>query len=335
MAQFTILMFLLFLLAAVIVSVVWIIMRKYKTKKFNEMHFNREIVDEPFLKYYKKIPDKIYDLGQMANDKEDRGNSKTMELRTDVRAIPTKSLRKNHIIPSSETNNIVLKPKNFQLSQGPRKMGATGTIQSDVGDVVIQEQSFSEIDMGDLEYKINESRVPGSKATDSWGKRRLKIKEREADLEDYQEREPQPAYEDILEVPLEIQKTINLGNVRPAGMMNDGLNSQLENSEIQDNFGFNHSHGGKAFAPKHFQTKPLDSGQMDITPNINYFRSQNNSQVQRQAYREDSFGKEQPKEDLKIGRGQKGYIYSNYESSKNHLKDYSPTSTVDYFLFFA
>lgn len=332
MAQFTVIMFLLFLLVSLVCACIWIIMRKYKTKKFNELHFNCEIVDEPHLKYYKKIPDKIYNLGQMANDKEDKaGNSKTMELRTDVRAIPRQPLKPVPVIPSSETNNIVLKPKNFQLSQGPQKMEATGTIRSDVGDVVIQEQSFSEIDMGDLEYRIHESRAPGTKATDSWGKRRLKIKERERDLdlEEYQGRGRDGSYNDMLEVPLEIQKTINTGNNRPAGMMNDGVGSNLEKSEIENNFGFTHSHGGKEAFPGQIVSKPLDSGQMDITPNINFFRSQNHSKVQKNEYQNERFDRNKQK--LNIGKDQKGYTYSGYDSSKNNLKSYSPTSTV-YFL---
>lgn len=64
--MFTIVMFTIFVLFLALFAIFWIIFRYCLKSKFRNLYFNKDFSDEGYLKYYKKIPEKMFAFGQRA-----------------------------------------------------------------------------------------------------------------------------------------------------------------------------------------------------------------------------------------------------------------------------
>ena len=233
MGRYTIVLFFIFLLAAIFLAVIWIIVRHcgcFRTK-FDRFYYNRDFSDEEHLKYYKKIPKTYFKIRQGLEPQPESIN------KTNIDELPTPQY-KSPSISSSISNNIIPRInkglfKNPNLHHPPKP---------DIGDIIKKQESLDEIE-NDIDDSIPgyiNPNQPNIRFIDPRSKNKNEdiIAENKDDIDNYKTNDrPSTNQQDYLNSfarhpkPHKTQDVIIIqNNNRPKGMKDD-LNSSLDKSK--------------------------------------------------------------------------------------------------------
>lgn len=161
MGLYTIIMFLIFTLVALLISATWIIVRYCLPQKFKSTYYNRDFADETYLKYYKEIPKMVYKMGQKAESTENTNTN----IGNYEDPYPQVNKPKSLINPPKIYNNT--ETKKFEVQITP-----TDTLKAkgnNLSPIKINDADFSEKkidylsdDDNEVNYNPNRSRAPNN-----------------------------------------------------------------------------------------------------------------------------------------------------------------------------
>lgn len=318
MGTYTIAMVFLWLLCALVVAIVWAVMRYNLPRKFKTMYYNRDFADEAHLKFYREIPKMVYKMGQKAKSND--------ETYTHSSHAKTPS-RPGTLTPAKYINSI----SNNSLSIRRAGKSEPQTTPSDTlhikdnnsppegmkidhGDVV-ERDYFSE-ENHHIHYNPKRSRAPNQFTNNFQDSRDKKI----AKLT-LKNMENNPYYQ---EKNYNTTDRTNDANLNMGTLVSDDkkMSMQMKQSEMYNSHNYFYSAGKQpadankhiSFEPKNHADKPKpESRNLEYSPSRGYFLENDGGG------RKELTGEFQNIDN----QNQMNYSYSHYANPENQLKTYT------------